>query len=574
MRASRLVSILLLLQVHGSLPAAELARRLEVSVRTIYRDLDALSEAGVPVFARPGAGGGCGLLEGYRTRLDGLNAEEARALFLAGVPGPAGELGLGTALADAQLKLLAALPAELRAGAGRARERFHLDAPRWFEPDGDAGHDHLATIAGAVWEDRLLRLAYRREGAPLATRAVEPLGLVLKAGVWYLIARLPGRGDPHVYRVSRVETAAALEERFERPAGFDLAGFWSRWTSAFESSLPRVEVTARLAPDVVEAARGQAIDVRTGARGPDGWLTAVLTFERIEWAVGAFLALGADAEVVEPAELRAQVAEAALATARRYSLTAQPAVTPLLASPDHNVEVGTMALNDQVKFTWVGHGTWKVRTANGKDMLIDPWMTGNPSVPEHLRSQDRVDIMVLTHGHADHATDAIPVANATNCKVLAPYEVGHWLMRQGVSSDNVIAFAKGGTVELDGITFTMVHAEHFSSMLDWSYGGEPVGYVITFENGFKVYFSGDTDVFGDMALIRELEEPEVAFLSIGDFYTMGVRRAAKAIQLLGVKTVVPMHYGTFPALHGTPAQLQELAGPGVTVVDIKPGDEI
>ncbi|TMC09943.1 MAG: metal-dependent hydrolase [Chloroflexi bacterium] len=233
-----------------------------------------------------------------------------------------------------------------------------------------------------------------------------------------------------------------------------------------------------------------------------------------------------------------------------------------------------MALNDQVKFTWVGHGTWKVRTASGKDLLIDPFLTGNPAAPDHLKTVDRLDIMVITHGHGDHVADAVDVAKATGCKVLAPFEVGNWLTQQGVPGDNMIAFGKGGTVELDGITFTMVHAEHFSTMPDGSAGGEPVGYVITFENGFKVYFSGDTDVFGDMALIGELDEPEVAFLSIGDFYTMGAKRAAKAVELLGVKTVVPMHFGTFPALHGTPAQLEELAGPGVTVLNIKPGDEI
>lgn len=233
-----------------------------------------------------------------------------------------------------------------------------------------------------------------------------------------------------------------------------------------------------------------------------------------------------------------------------------------------------MAINDQVKFTWVGHGTWKVRTARGKDMLIDPWVTTNPVAPDHLKTIDRLDIMLITHGHGDHVGDAIQVAKATGCKVLAPFEVGNWLTAQGVPGDNMIAFGKGGTVELDGISFTMVHAEHFSTMPDGSAGGEPVGYVITFENGFKVYFAGDTDVFGDMALIRELEEPEVAFLPIGDFYTMGVRRGAKAVELLGVKTVVPMHFATFPVLHGRPAQLDELVGPGVTVLNIKPGDEI
>ena len=233
-----------------------------------------------------------------------------------------------------------------------------------------------------------------------------------------------------------------------------------------------------------------------------------------------------------------------------------------------------MALNDQVKFTWVGHGTWKVRSAGGKDLLIDPWLSGNPAAPDHLKTVDSLDIMVLTHGHGDHVADAVEVAKATNCKVLAPFEVGNWITAQGVSGDNVIAFGKGGTVELDGISFTMVHAEHFSTMPDGSAGGEPVGYVIEFENGYKIYFSGDTDVFGDMALIGELDQPEAAFLSMGDFYTMGPRRAAKAVQLLGVKTVVPMHFGTFPVLHGTPAQLEEFVGPGVTVLNVKPGDEV
>lgn len=232
-----------------------------------------------------------------------------------------------------------------------------------------------------------------------------------------------------------------------------------------------------------------------------------------------------------------------------------------------------MALNDQVKFTWVGHGTWKIRTAGGKDVLIDPWLSG-PTVPEHLKKVDRLDLMLLTHGHFDHINDAVEVAKATNCKVVGTLEMGGWLGRQGVSEDNIVSMFQGGTVEVEGVTITMVHAEHGAGFPDGSTAGHPVGYVITFENGFKIYFSGDTDVFGDMALIRELEEPEVAFLSIGDFYTMGVKRAAKAVQLLGVKTVVPMHFGTFPALHGTPAQLEELAGPGVTVLDIKPGDEI
>jgi L-ascorbate metabolism protein UlaG (beta-lactamase superfamily) len=234
-----------------------------------------------------------------------------------------------------------------------------------------------------------------------------------------------------------------------------------------------------------------------------------------------------------------------------------------------------MPLNDQVSFTWLGHGTWKVRTAGGKDLLLDAFVRSNPSTPENLKTIDRLDVLALTHGHGDHTADVAEILQTANpSTILASVEVANWVVGQGADEQKVIGFNKGGTVEVGGIAFTMVHAEHTSAMPDGSYGGEPNGYVITFENGFKVYFSGDTDVFGDMALIRELEAPDVAFLSIGDFYTMGPRRAVKAVELLGVKTVVPMHFGTFPPLAGRPDQLQELVGPAVTVLDIKPGDTV
>src|SRR5438034_2717540 len=207
MRASRLVNLLLLLQTRGRLTAAELSEELEVSVRTIYRDVDALSEAGVPIYAERGPGGGVRLVDGYRTRLTGLTPDEAESLFLVGMPGPAAELGLGTVLAAAQLKLLAALPPELRSRAGRVRERFHLDAPGWFREADQP--PHLAAIADAVWNQHRIRIRYDRweahaGGARLndVTRTLEPLGLVLKSGVWYLVAHADGQ--LRTYRVSRV----------------------------------------------------------------------------------------------------------------------------------------------------------------------------------------------------------------------------------------------------------------------------------------------------------------------------------------------------------------------------------
>ncbi len=234
-----------------------------------------------------------------------------------------------------------------------------------------------------------------------------------------------------------------------------------------------------------------------------------------------------------------------------------------------------MALNDKVSFTWIGHGTWLATSAGGKKLVLDPWVMNNPVAPEDLKNPDRVDLMAVTHGHFDHIHDAVELAKKHSCKVLANPETAGWLKKKGV--ENTVDFNKGGTVEVDGIKFTMTHAEHTCGITDGDqliYGGEAVGYVIEFENGFKIYFAGDTDVFGDMALIRELHQPEVAFLPIGDWYTMSPRKAAKAAELLGVETVVPMHFGTFPILTGTPAALGKLVRPGVNVLDIKPGDTV
>ncbi len=236
-----------------------------------------------------------------------------------------------------------------------------------------------------------------------------------------------------------------------------------------------------------------------------------------------------------------------------------------------------MPLNAEVSFTWVGHGTWKVRSAKWKEVLIDPWVMNNPVAPEALKKVDKCDLMLITHGHFDHVKDALEIAKVCKPKIVTNFEVGAWLGSKGIDGATIIGANQGGTVDVDGIKITLVHAEHSCGISDGDqiiYGGDACGMVIEFENGFTIYFAGDTDVFGDMALIAELGKFDVAFLPIGDFYTMGPARAAKAVSLLGVKTVVPMHFGTFPPLVGRPSALQKLVGSAVQVLDIKPGDTV
>jgi L-ascorbate metabolism protein UlaG (beta-lactamase superfamily) len=233
-----------------------------------------------------------------------------------------------------------------------------------------------------------------------------------------------------------------------------------------------------------------------------------------------------------------------------------------------------MALNNEVSFTWIGHGSWKVRSAKGKVVYIDPWVMNNPVAPDALKKVDACDLMLITHGHFDHVHDALEIAKATKPKIVTNFEIGAWLGSKGIAGDTITGANLGGTVDVDGIKVTLVHAEHSCGISDGDkiiYGGQACGFVIEFENGFTIYFAGDTDVFGDMALIAELSQFDVAFLPIGDLYTMGPHRAAKAVELLGVKTVVPMHFGTFPPLTGRPKTLQELVDPGVKVLDINPG---
>jgi len=323
MRASRLISVLLLLQTRGRLTARQLAEELEVSVRTIYRDVEELSASGIPVYADRGSSGGFQLVEGYRTRLTGLTPEEAEALFLSGYPGPAAELGLGTVLAAAQLKVLAALPQELRGRASRIRQRFHLDAPGWFQQQEAAVH--LQPIAEAVWSDRRLFMRYRRgSDDALVERTVDPLGVVLKGGVWYMVARADS--NLRTYRVSRIAELTLLEDRFDRPEEFDLAEYWVQSVSAYQESIPTFPAVVRMRPEAgwkLSTALGttQATAAIEAAGAPDagGWLILRLTLENMDDAEMDMLMLGADAIVLEPAELRDRVAGAAARTAGLYS---------------------------------------------------------------------------------------------------------------------------------------------------------------------------------------------------------------------------------------------------------------
>jgi len=324
-RASRLLTILLTLSVRGRVSAQELADELEVSLRTIYRDVEALGSAGVPVYATRGRGGGFQLLDGYRTRLTGMTADEADALFLAGLPGAAADLGLGSVLAATQVKLLAALPPELRERAARIRDRFYLDAPGWLL-ENDAP-PYLATVADAVWTQRRLDVRYERANRQLGERRLDPLGLVLKAGTWYLVAAptpADGRG-PRTYRVSRVHAAAIRDEPADRPADFDLEAFWTEYQRGYEKRVYSETALVRLSPagrellflvGPIAARRARA---QMSAPAADGWTTTRIPIESVRHGHHALLQLGEHADVLEPAELRELIAESVRALAKRYS---------------------------------------------------------------------------------------------------------------------------------------------------------------------------------------------------------------------------------------------------------------
>jgi predicted DNA-binding transcriptional regulator YafY len=323
MRADRLLALLMLLQERGRSTAGQLARELEVSVRTVYRDLDALSGMGVPVYAERGPGGGCGLLEGYRTTLTGLTHDEARALFMLSIPAPLAQLGVSDELRRALLKLSAALPAGRRDEPERARQRIYVDSVAWQQ--GVEAVPHLQTLQRAVWEDRRLWVNYRLPFDTESERVVAPLGLVAKAGVWHLVYERDGA--LRVLRVADVLDARLAEGACERPATFDLAAFWNSWCARHEQARPSYPVTARLAPSLVASLgyyfgeRAEGILACAGPPDSCGWITVTLPFETLYAARERILGMGGAVEVLEPLALRLSVADFARQSLSVYAVS-------------------------------------------------------------------------------------------------------------------------------------------------------------------------------------------------------------------------------------------------------------
>jgi predicted DNA-binding transcriptional regulator YafY len=320
MRAGRLLNLLLLMQARGRVSATRLAEELEVSVRTVLRDIDELSASGVPVRSVRGADGGFELLEGWRTRLTGLTPEEAQAMFMAGASGPAAQLGLGEAASTAQLKMLAALPPEWQADARRVSSRFHLDTVGWYRREERPSH--LPAIAQALWTDRRLSIRYD-SWKGIVDRTVDPLGLVVKSGEWYLVAAAGKASTPRTYKLTNVLALKTLGA-FTRPRKFDLAKYWGESISRFEEGLYRGTATVRATARglkrlrYLSAAVAEAVDRATPKPDKHGWHKVTIPIESIDMASLDLLRLGAECEILQPAELRVRVTDALKEMSRLY----------------------------------------------------------------------------------------------------------------------------------------------------------------------------------------------------------------------------------------------------------------
>lgn len=318
MRASRLLSILILLQIHGRVSARTLAERFEVSKRTIYRDVDELSAAGVPIYAERGAAGGFALLDGWQTRLTGMTGEEAEAILLSGMPSAAADLGYGETAATARLKLFAAMSAPSSAAAQRVADRFHFDPIPWHRRPAPRRED-LRLLARAVWECRRLQLVYDSWGGP-KPRTLEPLGIVLKAGEYYFVALR--RGRPAIHKLDYASDLVLLDEGFARPPDFDLAAAWRDALARFEAGLRRDVATLRVAPAAMSRLGALNADmtepILAAVPDADGWRRVTVPIESVDFAAGQLLGFAAAIEVLAPAALRAELKKRAEAVATLY----------------------------------------------------------------------------------------------------------------------------------------------------------------------------------------------------------------------------------------------------------------
>lgn len=320
MRASRLLSILMLLQTRGRLSATALSAELEVSTRTILRDIDQLSAAGAPVWADRGCDGGFVLQEGWSTQLTGLTGEEAQALSLAGLPKAATELGLGHAAASAHLKMISSLPERLRADAERVAGRLHIDPVEWYR--NTAPPPHLQAVADAVWRQRVLHIRYESWNGP-RERQIKPLGLVLKAGVWYAAALADEASQARTYRLSNIQLLSVGKGSFSYPKSFRLAAYWQAATRRFEADIYTGEATVRVSVQGLRRLRELGAAAEAAARGAacdtDGWAALTLPIESIEHAADQFLGLGVEIEVLAPAALRRLMRKRLSTLSARYA---------------------------------------------------------------------------------------------------------------------------------------------------------------------------------------------------------------------------------------------------------------